>query len=109
MSDIISINPDNQAYLTHDWAILLFESPWCAGCKNLLNYMKKNSLVDEGIDCLLGKVDIIQNQPLAQQYNIISLPTVIVFHKGNPHERFSGTMSEKVFNQKIKKCIKNDP
>jgi len=109
MSDIIPINPDNQAYLTHDWAILLFESPWCAGCKDLFNYMEKNSLVDEGIDCLLGKVDIIQNQPLAQQYNVMSLPTVIVFHKGIPQERFSGTMSEKVFIQKIKKCIVNDP
>ena len=109
MSEIISIDPDNQAYLTHDWAILLFESPWCAGCKDVLNYMEKNYLIDEGIDCLLGTVDIIQNQPLAQQYNIMSLPTVIIFHKGNLHERFSGKISEKLFVQKIKKCIENDP
>ena len=108
MNDIISIKPEDQAYITHEWAVLLFESPWCGSCKDLLKYMEKISFNDS-IDCLLGKVDIIENQPLAQQYAVMSLPTVIIFHKGIPKEQFSGTMSEAAFIQKIKKCIGYDP
>lgn len=107
MNSIISINLDDQTYLTHKWAVLLFESPWCGSCKDFLKYMEKHFLGI--IDCLLGKVDITQNQPLAQEYNVMSLPTVIIFHKGIPKERFSGPMSEGTFVQKIKKCIANDP
>ena len=108
MNNIVSINADDQTYLNYEWAVLLFESPWCGSCNDLLKYMGKYSLV-EGTDCLLGKVDITQNQSLAQEYNVMSLPTVIIFHKGMPKERFSGPMSEGTFIQKIKKIFISNP
>jgi thioredoxin 1 len=104
MNNIAFVNSDDQTYAAHEWAIFIFESPWCGSCKDLLRHMEKLFLSGD-IDCFLGKVDITQNQAMAVQYNVMSLPTVLVLHKGSIKERFSGTMSEENFIQKIKKCI----
>ena len=104
MTAINFIEADDQSYAAYEWAILLFESPWCGSCKELLRYLEKFSL-PEDIDCFRGKVDITQNQPMAMKYNVMSLPTVIIFQKGIEKERFSGAMSEGKFFQKIKKVI----
>jgi thioredoxin 1 len=106
MNDIIAVGTDDKTYMQHEWAILLFESPWCGSCKELLRSMEKLSLAGD-VDCFFGKVDISQNQPLAVQYNVMSLPTVIVFQKGVLKERFSGKMSEEKFSQTIKKFIEH--
>ena len=108
MNEVIAISPGDQSYVTHEWAVLLFESPWCGGCKDVLKIMERFPL-DTGVDCFWGRVDITQNQVLAQQYGVMSLPTVIIFHQGIPRERFSGTMSEGAFVQKVKKYIEHVP
>ncbi|MEW5800794.1 MAG: thioredoxin family protein [bacterium] len=106
MNDIMAVSPEDQSYIQHEWAVLLFESPWCGSCKELLRSMEKLSL-PEGVDCFLGTVDISQHQSMAIQYNVMSLPTVIIFQKGIPQERFSGKLSEEKFFQKVKRCIEN--
>ncbi|MEW6381877.1 MAG: thioredoxin family protein [bacterium] len=104
MSDLVTINPGDQTYTGHEWAIVLFESPWCGSCKELQRFMEKLAL-PAGIDCFLGRVDITRNQPLAVQYGVMSLPTVVILQKGVLKEKFSGGMSEEKFLQKIKKYI----
>ncbi len=106
MNTIIPVGMNDQVYMQHEWAVLLFESPWCGSCKELLRSMEKLSLAGD-IDCFFGTVDISQNQPLAVQYNVMSLPTVIIFQKGVLKERFSGKMSEEKFIQTIKKSIEH--
>jgi len=106
--EVIAVSPGDQRYVTHEWAVLLFESPWCGGCKEVLKIMEKFSL-EAGVDCFLGRVDISQNQVLAQQYGVMSLPTVIIFQQGIPRETFSGTISEEAFVQKVRKCIEHVP
>ena len=108
MNDIPAVGPDDQTYTQHEWAILLFESPWCGSCKELLRSMEKLSLASD-IDCFFGKVDISQNQPMAVQYGVMSLPTVVILQKGIQKERFSGGISEEKFRQKVNKWIENAP
>jgi len=106
MNDISAVGPDDQTYMQHEWAILLFESPWCGSCKELLRSMEKLSLTSD-IDCFFGKVDISQNQSMAVQYSVMSLPTIVILQKGVQKEKFSGGMSEEKFIQKIKKVIEH--
>jgi thioredoxin 1 len=107
MNTIADVGPDDQTYKQHEWAILLFESPWCGSCKELLRSLEKLSLASD-IDCFFGKVDITQNQALAQAYTVMSLPTVVILQKGAQKERFSGGISEEKFMQKVKGCIEKD-
>jgi len=106
-TSLVTINQDDQTYSGHEWAIILFESPWCGSCKELERFMEKLSL-PSGIDCFLGKVDITQNQPLAVQYGVMSLPTVVILQKGVLREKFSGGMPEEKFLRKINQYINLD-
>ncbi len=107
MNEIVSISSGDQGYLDQERAVLLFESPWCSGCKNVLKYMEDLSFENDK-KCFLGKVDITTNQTLAQQYEVLSLPTLIFFQESLEKDKISGNISKELFSQKIKKLMNNE-
>lgn len=68
-----------------------FFATWCGPCKMLGLVMEK--LDSKGIIPIL-KVDIDEEGALAQEYNIFSVPTLIIFENGKEVKRVSGFMSE---------------
>lgn len=99
------IQSDDQSYASQEYAVVLFESPWCGGCHDVLRYLEKIAIREEFKSWFFGKVDITQNQGLAQQYGVMSLPTIILFHQGTPVERLTSSIPEKLFTQTISKYI----
>ena len=70
--------------------LIYFTASWCGPCKMFSPVMDKASSL--GIP--IQKVDIDQNKPLAIQYQIRSVPTVIkVDQKGNVLNRMTGARS----------------
>lgn len=60
-----------------------FYAQWCGPCKMAAPIIEE--LSEEYKDkALLTKVDVDQSQDLAQKYSILSIPTVMVFKKGQP-------------------------
>ena len=43
---------------------------------------------------IFARVDIDQNQEIAQTYGIEAIPTFILFLKGEPHERLVGAVGK---------------
>ncbi len=62
---------------------------WCGPCKSLKPILSK---VEEANSdkMTLGMLDIEQNPALAARLKVTSIPKVIVFHKGEEIESFSG-------------------
>ncbi len=56
-----------------------FWAPWCAPCKSLSPIFK--ALSDE-VDAKFVKINIEENQDIADEYNIKSIPTIIAFRDG---------------------------
>ncbi len=84
---------DENSLKVMDKMVVLFESPWCHGCKAAYNMIQELS-DEKAHGCLWGKVDISIQQELAERFGVISLPTVLVFHKGEVVKRFSGRISK---------------
>ena len=58
-----------------------FWAPWCGPCKMLVPII--DELAEEYKDSVhIGKVNVDEEGELAEQFGIASIPTVIVFNKG---------------------------
>jgi len=70
-----------------------FWAPWCGPCKTLGPILEKNIANTNGAVRMV-KVDIDQNQQLAAQMGIQSIPAVFAFYKGQPVDGFMGNQPE---------------
>jgi len=70
-----------------------FWAEWCGPCKTLGPLLARITEEHEGAFELV-KVDVDQNQELAAEYGVQSIPTVIAFRHGLPISRFSGAVPE---------------
>ena len=69
-----------------------FWAPWCNPCKQL------TPLLESAIRSAAGKINLVkinidENQALAQQLRIQSVPTVLAFFDGKPVNGFTGLKS----------------
>ncbi|MDP6474835.1 MAG: thioredoxin [Alphaproteobacteria bacterium] len=73
--------------------IVDFWAPWCEPCKTLGPLLEKVVNAAQG-RVKLVKVDIDQNQEIAVQMRIQSIPAVFAFKNGQPVDGFVGAQSE---------------
>ena len=73
--------------------IVDFWATWCGPCKQLTPVLEKVVTAAKGAVKLV-KIDIDQNQALAQQMRIQSVPTVYAFSGGRPVDAFQGAQPE---------------
>lgn len=72
--------------------IVDFWAPWCGPCKTLGPALEK-AVTEAGGKVRMVKVDVDQNQTIAAQLRIQSIPTVYAFWQGQPVDGFQGAIS----------------
>ncbi|MEM1233272.1 MAG: thioredoxin [Pseudomonadota bacterium] len=72
--------------------IVDFWATWCGPCKTLTPALEAAVTKAKGAVKLV-KVDVDQNQQIASQLRIQSIPTVYAFYKGQPIDGFQGALS----------------
>ncbi|GAB5467664.1 MAG: thioredoxin [Rhodospirillales bacterium] len=73
--------------------IVDFWAPWCGPCKQLTPALERAVTQARGAVELV-KVNIDENQALAQQLRIQSIPTIYAFFQGRPVDGFQGAVPD---------------
>ncbi|MDC6471744.1 thioredoxin [Luminiphilus sp.] len=84
--------------------IVDFWADWCAPCKQLMPILEKLAAEYQGA-FLLAKVNADEQQMLAQQLGVRSLPTVMVIKDGQPVDGFSGAQPESAVRDMLDKHV----
>ncbi|MEM1674036.1 MAG: thioredoxin [Candidatus Bathyarchaeia archaeon] len=79
-------------------------APWCAPCRMMAPIIDELAREYAG-KILFGKLNVDENQRIPVQYQIMSIPTFLVFKNGVLVERIVGAMPKKVLEQRLVKYI----
>ncbi len=89
---VIILNQDNFAkeVLQSQLPVLVdFFGEWCPPCKLLAPIIEELAQELAGT-VKVGKLNIDQNREIASQYNVMSVPTMILFEDGKEKKRMVG-------------------
>ena len=79
-------NFENEVLKSEKPVLVDFWATWCGPCMRQAPIVEE--LAAEGYS--VGKVDVDQQPALAQQYGVMSIPTLIVFKNGKEERRLIG-------------------
>ena len=83
-----------------------FSAEWCGPCKMMPPILKElKKLVGETLTIL--KIDIDKNPTVAASYNIQSVPTLMLFRKGEEKWRQSGVVDAKELKSQLDKVLQS--
>ena len=88
--------------------IVDFWAPWCGPCKQLTPVLEKVVESKKG-KVILAKINVDENQGIAAQLNVRSIPTVYGFVDGKPIDAFQGAQPESKIEEMVKKLIDSAP
>ena len=81
-----------------------FWAAWCGPCKMIAPIVEELATEYEG-KLKIGKVDVDNNQKIAMQYGIRSIPTLLMFKGGKVVEQIVGAAPKKTLMEKLSKHL----
>ena len=72
--------------------IVDFYADWCGPCKMMSPIIDK--IAEENDDIKVGKLNVDESGDVATQFNIMSIPTIVIFKNGTELKRFVGVTSK---------------
>ncbi len=86
-------NFENEVINSDKTTIVDFYADWCGPCKMMSPVIDK--IAEENAEKIkVGKVNVDENQELAMNYNVMSIPTILVFKNGKISRTFIGVTSK---------------
>jgi len=79
-------------------------APWCGPCRFVSPIIEELAR-DYAGKILFGKLNVDENQRVAMEYGIMSIPTLLVFKDGKLVDRIVGAMPKKMLEARIRRYL----
>lgn len=84
-----SENFEKEVLNSNEPVLVYFYADWCGPCKMMAPVVEELAGELQG-KAKVGKINVDENQDLAMEYNVMSIPTLIIFKEGKELKRFVG-------------------
>ena len=98
------INGEEFKNIRNDGKIVVdFYADWCGPCKMLSPILEEVS--EDHQDIKFVKINVDENEELAAEFGIMSIPAVFMLKDGNIVNKFLGAQSKKVVEEQVEKAF----
>lgn len=91
--------------MKNPFVLIDFWAGWCGPCRILSPTIDEISKEYEG-KLVVGKVNVDENQEIASEFGIMSIPTLILFKDGKPIDKTVGVLPKAKIKVMIDKWLK---
>jgi thioredoxin 1 len=81
-----------------------FWAEWCVPCRMVSPVLEKLAEEHKG-KLKVAKINVDQESDLAAKYNIVSIPTILLFHQGEIAKQQIGAAPRKVLEEMVKEYL----
>lgn len=90
----LTVDSFDEAISTSEQPIIVdFWAEWCGPCKMIAPVLDEIATENAG-KLAVGKVNVDENPDLARRFEVMSIPTLIVFKDGEPVKRLVGAKNK---------------
>jgi thioredoxin 1 len=96
----LSTNTFDESVIGSDKPVIVdFWAEWCGPCKQIAPILAE--IADEHDSVTVSKLNVDDNPELAMRYNVMSIPTLLVFSGGEVSKRLVGAKSKGALLQEL--------
>lgn len=96
--------PNFDKALKKELVLVDFWAEWCAPCR-IQNPILEEIVLEMGDKALIAKLNVDDNREIAAKYSIRSIPTLLLFHKGEIARQFVGVQQKQTIMNAINQYL----
>ena len=100
--NVTSENYENEVLKSEKKVLIDFYADWCGPCKMMSPVI--DEIAEEMKETIkVGKINVDENQDLAMEYGVMSIPTIVILKNGEVEKTFVGVTDK----EEIKQALNN--